>query len=296
MPYDPAPAPVREEFHGLLEHLDAVRSRPSGRVLTGITDLDALLVSLSPGTLSVVASRPGVGSTTLLLAFCRGAALTDDTPTLLVSYESSRRDLLTRIASAEARVSRHAIRRGTLNDIDRDRLAQVTPRIAEAPLFLATPADWTLGELSARITRACTDEPAARLVAVDGLRHIRPDTRGGTHEQEIAETVQTLKALAVRLEVPIIVSTDLDLPSEAGSNRPPDMYTDLCAPVARTADLVVLVHRDDAAERESSRAGEADLIVAKDRNGPTALVTVAFQGHYGRFVDMPHDVDMPPHG
>ncbi|WP_326641146.1 DnaB helicase C-terminal domain-containing protein [Streptosporangium sp. NBC_01755] len=228
-----------------------------------------------------MASRPGVGSTTLLLAFCRGAALVRNTPTLLVSYESSRRDLLTRITSAEARVVGHALRSGALRDDDRATLARVMPRLAEAPLHLATPADWTLGELSARITHACTaGEPAARLVAVDGLRHIRPDVRGGTREREVTETVHTLKALAVRLEVPIVVSADLDRLPEVGSGRLPALHTDLCDAVARTADLVVLVHREDAAERDSPRAGEADLIVAKHRNGPTATITVAFQGHY----------------
>ncbi|GAA2986751.1 DnaB-like helicase C-terminal domain-containing protein [Streptosporangium longisporum] len=118
---------------------------------------------------------------------------------------------------------------------------------------------------------------------------IRPGVRGGTREHEITETVDTLKALAVRLEIPIVVSADLDRLPGARSDRLPDLHTDLCDPIARTADLVVLVHREDAAERDSSRAGEADLIVAKHRNGPTATITVAFQGHYGRFVDMPPD-------
>ncbi|MEU8383750.1 DnaB-like helicase C-terminal domain-containing protein [Streptosporangium sp. NPDC048865] len=298
MPYDPAPAPAREEFLGLLKRLDLtdqsgtghLRGRPPGHVLTGITDLDTLLISLPPGTLTVVASRPGVGSTTLLLAFCRGAAFARDTPTLLVSYESSRRDLLTRLISAEARVTGHALRSGALRDDDRTALARVVPRLAEAPLHLATPADWTLSELSDHIIRACdADGPAARLVAVDGLRHIRPDARGGTREREVTETVHTLKALAVRLEIPIVVSADLDRPPGADRDRLPDLHTDLCDAVARTADLVVLAHREDAAERDSSRAGEADLIVAKHRNGPTATITVAFQGHYGRFVDMPPD-------
>ncbi|MFF5113647.1 DnaB-like helicase C-terminal domain-containing protein [Streptosporangium sp. NPDC000509] len=298
MPYVPAPVPAREEFLDLLEHLDVtdhsgtehLRSRPPGRPLTGITDLDAVLINLPAGTLTVVASRPGVGSTTLLLAFCRGAAFNRDTPTLLVSYESSRRDLLTRLTSAEARVAGHALRCGALRDDDRATLARVIPRLADAPLHLATPADWTLGELSDHITRACTaDEPAARLVAIDGLRHIRPDVRGDTREHEVTQTMHTLKALAVRLEIPIIVSADLDRLAEMGGGRLPDLHTDLCDAVARTADLVILVHREDAAERDSPRAGEADLIVAKHRNGPTATITVAFQGHYSRFVDMPPD-------
>lgn len=290
MPYDPAPA--REEFLGLLDHLDAAdrHPRPSDRVLTGLADLDSLILGLDPGTLTVVASRPGVGSTTLLLAFCRGLVLVRDTPTLLVSYEASRRDLITRIVSTEARVGYYTLRSGFLTDDDRAKLARVTPRLAEAPLHLATPADWTLSELSDHITRACAaGESAVRVVAVDGLRHIRPDLRGDTHERETTETVQTLKALAVRLDIPIIVTTDLDHPLDADPRRPPDLHTDLCGAVTRAADLVILVHREDADGRDSSRAGEADLIVAKHRSGPVATMTVAFQGHYSRFVDMRTD-------
>ncbi|MBB4914987.1 DnaB-like helicase C-terminal domain-containing protein [Streptosporangium saharense] len=292
MPYDPAPAPAREEFLGLLDHLDATdrHTRPSGHVLTGLNDLDSLTLGLEPGTLTVVASRPGVGSTTLLLAFCRGMALVRDTSTLLVSYEASRRDLLTRIVSTEARVVYYALRSGHLTDDDRAKLARVVPRLAEAPLHLAAPADWTLSELGEHITRACaTGESAVRVVAVDGLRHIRPDVRGDTQERETTEIVQTLKALAVRLDIPIVVTTDLDLPPGADPRQPPNLYTDLCGAVARAADLVILVHREDADGRDSPRAGEADLIVAKHRSGPVATVTVAFQGHYSRFVDMRTD-------
>ncbi|MEV4091341.1 DnaB-like helicase C-terminal domain-containing protein [Streptosporangium saharense] len=257
MPYDPAP-PVRSSSV-FWDHLDATdrHTRPSGHVLTGLNDLDSLTLGLEPGTPTVVASRPGVGSTTLLLAFCRGMALVRDTPTLLVGYEDSRRHLLTRIVSTEARVGYHALRSGHLTADDRAKLARVVPRLAEAPLRLATPADWTLSELSEHITRACaTGESAVRVVAVDGLRHIRPDARGDTHERETAEAVQTLKALAVRLDIPIVVTTDLDLPPGADPRQPPNLYTDLCGAVTRAADLVILVHREDADGRGSSRADD----------------------------------------
>lgn len=280
---------LAEAMPGALDLLEALGSGDkTSRVPTGLQDLDYLLSGgLCPGTLTVVASRPAVGTSTLLMDFCRSAAIANGFPALLVTYESTYEEISMRVLSAEARVARHLIRMGLMTDDDWARLAKRMAKVAESPMFITTPADWTITTLCEHITRMRADHDL-RLVAVDCLQYVRPDVRGDTREREITETTYALKALASRLGISIVVAAQLNRQLEARPDRHPSLHTDLrdSDTVAHAADVVILLHRDDAYDRESPRAGEADLIVAKHRDGPAATVTVAFQGHYSRFVDM----------
>ena len=264
----------------------AGHGQPILGVPTGFADLDALTNGLHPGSLVVVGSRPSIGKTTLLLDFCRAATLRNDLPSALFSLEMTRRDINLRLLSAESRVPLHAMRTGQLRDDDRTRLAQRTQTIADAPLFINDSGALTAQALCDEATRLVRDH-GVKLIAVDYLQLITPDLRGETREREVSETTRQLKALALDLGVPIVVAAQLNRDAERRIDRKP-MLSDLreSDAIAQAADIVILLHREDAYERETPRAGEADFIVAKHRQGPTATVTVAFQGHYARFVDM----------
>ncbi|WP_432185469.1 replicative DNA helicase [Streptomyces tendae] len=269
----------RVEAHSAAERLPLALS-------TGFEDLDALTSGLHGGTLTVLASRPAMGRSTLLLNICRTAAITNRVPTLHVSLEHSVSETTLRTMSAECRVALHHLRAGTINEADSERLNRRLPQVANAPLYYWAPPYLTAAALADRV-RTEVETRDVRLVAVDGVQDIRPEQRNDLREREVGDVIRDLKALSRELDIPIVCTSHLNRAPEQRDGRVPAL-DDLRESGAITfaADTIVLLYREDAYEKESARAGEADLIVAKHRNGPTAIMTVAFQGHYSRFVDM----------
>jgi replicative DNA helicase len=272
-----------------LEWIEAAGSVEGGAltgVPTGFADLDALTSGLQPGSLVVVGARPSLGKTAFLLDVCRSAALRHALPSALFSLEMTRQELNIRLLSAEARVPQYTMRSGQMKADDWRRLAERMTQIADAPLYINDSGRLSVQALCDEATRMVRDH-AVMLIAVDYLQLITPELRGETREREVGEIARRLKALALNLAVPVVVAAQLNRDPEYRIDKKP-LLADLreSDAIAQAADIVILLHREDAYERESPRAGEADFIVAKNRHGPTATVTVAFQGHYTRFVDM----------
>lgn len=255
-------------------------------IATGFTELDAVTGGNIGGRLMVIASRPGLGRSTLLTDMCRHAAIKLNVPVAAYTLEESRAHFITRIKCAEARIPRLNMHNGTMQEDHWTRLARVTPKISAAPLWIKSPASLTMRQLREQATEL-VKERGVRLIAIDGIQDIRPEKRSDLREREVGDIVRDLKTLARELNVPIIATSHLNRSPEQRWDKKP-MLDDLRESGAITfaADVLILLHREDAYEKESPRAGEADLILAKHRNGPTRTVTVAFQGHYGRFVDM----------
>ncbi|WP_372411997.1 replicative DNA helicase [Streptomyces luteireticuli] len=276
-------------LEGTLDQLEATGSRTSELpgVPTGFTDLDTLTQGLHPGHLIVLAARPAMGKSTLALDFLRSACLKNNLPAALFTLESSRDEIATRLLSAEARVGLHHMRSGAMTDEDWTRLARRMPDIAAAPLYIQDSAYSTLVDLRAQCRRLHSQQDV-RLVVVDALHLLTYGTRPfASRYEEISEIARCLKLLAKELGIPIVAISQLNRGPEQRTDKKP-ILSDLrdSGALEDNADTVILLHREDAYEKESPRAGEADLIVAKHRNGPTATITVAFQGHYSRFVDM----------
>jgi replicative DNA helicase len=229
-----------------------------------------------------------MGKSTLALDVARSAAIRHRMPTAFFSLEMSRKELMSRMFSAEARVSLHHMRSGTMNDDDWTRLARRMPDVSAAPLYIDDGGELTLMNVCIK-ARRLKQRNDLRLIVVDYLQLMQSGSgrRGENRQQEVADMSRRLKLLAKELDVPIIALSQLNRGSEQRSDKKP-VLSDLreSGAIEQDADMVILVHREDAYEKESPRSGEADLIVAKHRNGPTATVTVAFQGHYSRFVDM----------
>jgi replicative DNA helicase len=225
-------------------------------------------------------------NSTLGLDLARSAAIKHQMTTVIFSLEMGRNEITMRLLSAEARVPLHHMRAGRMNDDDWNRIARRTGEVSGAPLFIDDSPNMTMMEIRAKCRRL-KQRHDLRLVIVDYLQLMTSGKRIESRQQEVAEFSRALKLLAKELEVPVIAISQLNRGPEQRQDKKP-MLSDLreSGSIEQDADMVILLHREDAYEKESPRAGEADFIVAKHRNGPTATITVAFQGHYSRFVDM----------
>ncbi|MFA1546373.1 replicative DNA helicase [Actinomadura chokoriensis] len=225
-------------------------------------------------------------NSTLALDFARAASIKHGLTSAFFSLEMGRNEITMRLLSAEARVALHAMRSGTMQDEDWTRLARRMSEVAEAPLFIDDSPNMSMMEIRAKCRRL-KQQHDLRLVIIDYLQLMTSGKRVESRQVEVSEFSRSLKLLAKELGVPVIALSQLNRGPEQRTDKKP-MVSDLreSGSIEQDADMVILLHREDAYEKESPRAGEADLIVAKHRNGPTATVTVAFQGHYSRFVDM----------
>jgi replicative DNA helicase len=284
--------PLADAMEGALDEIESISNR-SGQmtgVPTGFHDLDALTNGLHPGQMVIIAARPAIGKSTLGLDLARSCSIKNNLTCVIFSLEMGRNEIIMRLLSAEARVALHHMRSGTMTDEDWARLARRMGPVSEAPLFIDDSPNMSMMEIRAK-ARRLKQRHGLQLVIIDYMQLMqhsasnskRPDNR----QQEVSEISRSLKLLAKELEVPVIAISQLNRGPEQRTDKRP-MMSDLreSGSLEQDADVIILLHREDAYERESPRAGEADLIVAKHRNGPTANITVAFQGHYSRFVDM----------
>ena len=198
----------------------------------------------------------------------------------------SRNEIAMRLLSAEASIALNHLRSGTMSDADWQKLARKMASVSEAPLFIDDSPNMTMMEIRAKCRRL-KQRHDLRLVVIDYLQLMSSGKKVESRQQEVSEFSRSLKLLAKELEVPVVAISQLNRGAEQRTDKKP-MMSDLreSGSIEQDADMVLLLHREDAYERESPRAGEADFILAKHRNGPTANITVAFQGHYSRFVDM----------
>ncbi|MEU8883868.1 replicative DNA helicase [Streptomyces hydrogenans] len=282
--------------------LDAIEAAGTREGITGVptgfTDLDALTQGWQPGQVIIVAGRPGHGKSTVAMDFARACTMPRDSakqpikdagrPAAFITLEMSVDELNMRALSAEALVGLHHLRSGHLDDEAWKKLAPAAKRYGEAPLYVNEAAR-SLPEIQAKCRRLKHRVPNLALIVIDYVQLITSGTkrRHDVREQEVSDISRSIKLLAKELHLPIVLLAQL--------NRGPEMRTDKIPAVSdlresgsleQDADIVILLHRPDAYESESPRAGEVDLIVGKHRNGATARITVAHQLHYSRFVDM----------
>jgi replicative DNA helicase len=255
-------------------------------VPTGFADLDDLTNGFHPGQMIIVAARPAMGKSTLALDFARSAAITHDLPTIFFSLEMGRSEIAMRLLSAEASVPLQNMRKGTVDGRDWTTIAATRGRINDAPLYIDDSPNMTLVEIRAKCRRL-KQRVGLKMVVIDYLQLMTSGKRVESRQQEVSEFSRALKLLAKELQVPVLALSQLNRGPEQRADKMPAL-SDLreSGSIEQDADMVILLHRESAYERDSPRAGEADLIVAKHRNGPTRTVTVAFHGHFSRFADM----------
>ncbi len=279
--------PLNTAVDAAVEEIEAASGRDGTMtgIPTGFKELDDLTNGLHAGQMIIIAARPAMGKSTLALDFARAASIANDEPSIFFSLEMGKSEIAMRLLSAEGAIPLQNMRKGTLDSRDWTTMASTRGRINEAPLYIDDSPNMTLVEIRAKCRRL-KQRVGLKLVVIDYLQLMTSGKRVESRQQEVSEFSRALKLLAKELQVPVIALSQLNRGPEQRQDKMPAI-SDLreSGSIEQDADMVVLLHRESVYERDS-RPGEADLIVAKHRNGPTATITVAFQGHYSRFADM----------
>jgi len=270
----------------LLERLYERKELVTG-VPTGFLDLDRLTAGLQPSDLIVIAARPSMGKTALALNIAAYAA-TECDPRLgvaLFSLEMSKEQLVLRMLCAEGRVDSSRARAGYLGERDFPKLAQAAARLSEAPIFIDDSSDTSPIVLKAKCRRLMRERNAnLGLIIVDYLQLMRSARPGESREKEIAEISRSLKALAKELKVPVVALSQLNRQVETRPDRRP-LLADLreSGAIEQDADVIAFIYRDEMYHRDSKEPGVAEVIIAKQRNGPTGTAKLTYLTQFTRF-------------
>lgn len=279
--------PLSTAVESAVHEIELAKSRDGEMtgVPTGFRELDELTNGLHGGQMIVVAARPAMGKSTLALDFARSAAIKHKQPTVFFSLEMGRSEIAMRLLSAEGTIPLQKLRKGQLETRDWTTLAKTRGEIDEAPLYIDDSPNMTLVEIRAKCRRL-KQRVGLKMVVIDYLQLMSSGKKVESRQQEVSEFSRALKLLAKELQVPVIALSQLNRGSEQRQDKKPQV-SDLreSGSIEQDADMVMLLHRESV-YNEEARPGEADIIVAKHRNGPTATITVTFQGMHSRFVDM----------
>ncbi len=291
----PAFHPIREiirESFKTIERLYDKKELITG-VATGFERLDELTSGLQNSDLIIIAGRPSMGKTAFALNIAQYAALEAGVPVAIFSLEMAREQLATRMLSAEARVDSQRLRKGFLGETDWPKLTTAAGRLSDAPIYIDDTPAITVMEMKAKSRRLKADAGLG-LVVLDYLQLMRGSSFKDSREQEISEISRSLKALAKELSLPVIALSQLNRKVEDRTNRRPQM-ADLreSGAIEQDADVIAFIYRDEVYNRsdDNPEKGMAEIIIGKQRNGPTGIVKLAFQEKYTRFENLARGVE-----
>jgi replicative DNA helicase len=281
--------PRKQLLHKELRPTSTVRI--GRRYITGvrrITSVPVRCVQVDNADHLYLAGRAMIPThnSTIALDFARSASIKHGLTSAIFSLEMSKTEITMRLLSAEARIPLNHMRNGKMNDDDWNKLVRKMGEVSEAPLFIDDSPNLTMMEIRAK-ARRLKQRHDLRFIIIDYLQLMTSGKKVESRQLEVSEFSRQIKLLAKELDVPVIAVSQLNRGSEQRTSKRP-MLSDLreSGSIEQDADMVILLHREDIYEKESTRPGEADIIVAKHRNGPTKDIVLAFQGHYSRFVDM----------
>lgn len=259
------------------------QKEPITGVSTGFTDLDRVTSGFQPADLIIVAGRPSMGKTAFALGVAQNAALNNKTSVAVFSLEMAKEQLVMRMLCSEARIDGSRLRGGMLKDTDWPKLARAAGQLAEAPIFIDDTGSISIMEMRAK-ARRLQAERGLGLIVVDYLQLMRGRTGTEGREREISEISRGLKALAKELGVPVVALSQLNRSLENRQDKRP-MLSDLreSGAIEQDADVIAFVYRDEYYNKESEHKGLAEVIIGKQRNGPTDTVTLKFFREYTRF-------------
>ena len=281
----------------IVEKLHQQKQAVTG-VTSGFADLDHLTAGLQPSDLVIIAARPSMGKTAFALNIAANAALRGGTGVAVFSLEMSKEQLALRMLCSEARVDLARVRTGHLQPGELGDLAQSAHVLISTPIYIDDTPAITVLELRAKSRRLWRD-PNSKLglILVDYLQLMRSSEGKDSREQEISEISRSLKALAKELQVPVIALSQLNRQVESRSPAVPRL-SDLreSGAIEQDADVIMFIYRDDVYNEDSDRKGTADIIIAKQRNGPIGKVELAFLRQYTRFENREMIPDEPAGG
>ena len=281
---------IKEVLWPTFEHIENLQEFPGGvsGLATGFVDLDRMTTGLQPGDLAIVAGRPSMGKTSWVLNVAQTAAIENGVPVAIFSLEMSKEQLVQRFLCAEGRVDSQRLRRGRLEPDEYQRLARAAGHLNTAPIWIDDSATANVLEMKAK-ARRLKAEADLGLVVVDYIQLMSGSRRTDSRVHEVSEISRGLKALARELEVPVIALSQLSRAPEQRTDRRPQL-SDLrdSGSIEQDADLVMFLYRPEyysgpTDKDGNSIEGKAELIMAKQRNGPTGTVELYFHKSYTRF-------------
>ncbi|MGH2682291.1 MAG: replicative DNA helicase [Actinomycetota bacterium] len=272
-------------IHRSMEDLERLHQRdtPFVGLPTGFSDLDGLLQGLQPGNLIIVAARPGIGKSSLVTNAARNVAVEAGAPVAMFSLEMSRVEIGMRLLCAEARVPWDKVRSARVVAEDWGRIVEAAETLDRAPLYIVDSGNVTIVDIRAKARRLKSSRGLG-LIIVDYLQLMSSHHRVENRQQEIAEISRSLKLLAKELEIPVIAVSQLNRDPERRVDKRPQL-SDLreSGALEQDADIVMFIHREDMYSDDPGVKGLAEVIVAKNRNGPTDKVTLTFLSHLTQF-------------
>ena len=250
---------------------------------TGFSDLDKLVLGLEPGDLVIVAGRPSMGKTLFAMNLAEQVAISQKQPVLIFSLEMSSESLVMRMLSSLGRINQSRVRSGQMHDEDWPRLTSAVSIVSQAPIFIDDVASLSPSELRARVRRMTRRHGKLGLVVVDYLQLMH--SKGSESRTiEVSEISRTLKCVAKEMQVPIVVLSQLNRSLEQRQDKRPVM-SDLreSGAIEQDADIISFIYRDEVYNEDTQDKGVAEIIIAKQRNGPIGKVKLTFLGQYCRF-------------
>lgn len=284
---------IEDVLHDELDKLEqisreglAVTGTPSG-----FNDIDALTGGFQRGNLIVLAARPAMGKSALVTNIAENAAVDYDKPVALFSLEMSETELAQRFIASRAKLNGEDLRKGRVASHRWPKVVKATERLAAAPLYVDDSSDLGILDLRAKARRLHARRELG-LVIVDYLQLMRPDSSADSRVEQIGQISRGLKLLARELEIPVIAVSQLSRAVESRPDKRP-LLSDLreSGQIEQDADLVMFIYRDEYYHRDSERPGEADVIVAKHRNGPVGDVVLTFLPRYPKFANLARELE-----
>lgn len=265
----------------IIEHLHSRREHVTG-ISTGFERLDLMTSGLQPSDLIIIAARPGVGKTSFCLDIASHAAIQGGHRVGIFSLEMTKEQLMLRLLSSRSKVSYSSIRSGFITELDLKKLVSAADTLSHSKIFIDDTPAISILELRAKARRLWRDR-GLDLLIIDYLQLMRASRRAETREREIAEISASLKALAKELSIPVIAISQLSRQTEARTEKIPQL-SDLreSGALEQDADVVLFIHRQDVYKRkDEEKTHIAEIIVGKQRNGPTGVIKLAFLDRLG---------------
>jgi replicative DNA helicase len=285
---------VKTELQAAFEYIERVQANEVVGVRMGFEDLDQKTGGLQGGDLIVIAARPSMGKTALALNIARNHCRDQSGCVGVFSLEMTKRQLIVRLLMSEAEVDFTRFRGGVLGERDMRRLTQAASQLEETRIFVDDSALLTASDIAAKARRLDREEKLT-LIIVDYIQLLQGRKRDERREQEVADISRSLKLLAKELNIPVIALSQLNRGPELRPNKRP-MLADLreSGAIEQDADIVMFIYRDELYDENSADAGIAEVNIAKQRNGPTGMLRLNFDGRYTRFKDLSTREDAPP--
>ena len=285
-----------DEAKRVAETIDATLDRfveiqdgtaPKG-LMTGFYDLDEITSGLQPGQMVIIAARPGCGKSTLAVDIMRHLSIHEGIPTAIFSLEMSTHEINTRVLASEANVDIKRMRQGRMRSEDWDRVGKAREMLDAAPMFIDESPENTVMDIVAK-TKMMVKRHGIKLIVVDYLQLLHSGKREESRQQEVAGFSRALKLLAKSAGIPVIAVAQLNRESERNDSKPKPSDLRESGALEQDADVILLLHREDMKHSDGERAGEVDVIVAKNRGGETGTATLVNQLHYGKFGNFKRD-------